>query len=195
MPPVILIQTVEVELRAERSGQARRNVIHYFYLGGRPTAAELDQLLLEVENGIIQEQEDLSVLGTRWYEAVATDMHDINGIQRTRSMNRQAAGGTQVFPGAVSLCLSKRTSRRGQSYRGRFFLFDLPEDFFNGDDLNPIYIPGINELVAQLILPRVSGRFFPAVGSRKWSGSTPFNVMTYDLISDTQVRRGKARGI
>lgn len=195
MPPQYMTSTVEVELRAERSGAERRNVIHYFFTGARPTSAELDALLIDVENNIVQYQEDFTCLGTRWYEVVATDIHDVNGAQRSRSMNRLGAGGTQVLPGACSLCLSKRTNRRGQSYRGRYYLFDLPEDFFNGDDLNPIYILGINQLIGALLAPRQSGKFLPAVGSRKWSGSTPFVSMVYDAVADTQVRRGKNRGI
>lgn len=191
-----MLRTVEVVLFASRSGQERRNVIHYRYADGspRPTVTELNNLLNDVELNIIDQQEDLTVLGTTWYQITARDMEDVNGAVATKSVNRVGAIPGNVLPGSVAFCLSKRTARAGRSYRGRFYMFDLDEAFFNGDDLNPTVITAINELVTALITPRQGNRFVPAVGSRKWGGSTPITAITYDTIADTQVRRGKGRG-
>jgi len=192
---VYMLNTVEVTLKAERGTNQRANVIHYRYGASRPTSAQLSQLCDEVENGIIQEYEDFVCGGTRWYAIRAVDMADLGGVVFEKSINRLAAGGTQVAPSHVSLCLSKHTGRRGQSFNGRFYTIDSPEDMFNGDDLNPGYLPSLNELAAQLLLPRVGGIFAPAVGSRKLGGSTPMTSITWDLTCDSQRRRLQGRGI
>jgi len=191
-----MLRTVEVVCFASRSGEERRNVIHFRYADGsaRPTATELMNLLNDVELALIDEQEDVTCVGTVWYQVTARDMEDVNGATASKSISRVGTGGTQVFPGSVAFCLSKRTARAGRSFMGRLYLFDLSEDFFNGDDLNVGYIPALNQFTAALLLPRQAGRFVPSVGSRRLGGSTPINAITYDLIADTQNRRGKGRG-
>jgi hypothetical protein len=192
---VYMLQTVQVEMRAQRGTNERRNIIHYFYSGARPTAGELSSLCDFVESNIIEEYEDFVCFGTRWYEIVATDFADLGGATFTKSVNRLSAGGSQVAPGNVSLCITKHCNRRGRSFRGRFFVMDCPEDMFNGDDLNPGYIPVINDMTAKMLLSAVGGRFTPSVGSRKLGGSTPISSYTYDTIADSQRRRLQGRGI
>lgn len=194
LAPAYMLNTVEVVTKAERYGEQRRNVFHYRYLSGRPTLAQLTQLCLEVESGIIDKQEDFCSLGTTWFEIQATDIHDGAGLQFARPITRLAVGPVNNLPGACSHCLTKRTANRGRSKRGRFYLFDLAEDYANGDDVNPLYIGVITQLCNELFAPRVSGYFLAAVGSRTLSGSTPITSMTFDMIMDTQTRRGKNRG-
>lgn len=189
-----MVNVVEVVLFAERSGEERRNVIHYNYSGTRPSSGEMLNLLNDVETDIIQYYEDFVALGTRWYQLTARDMTDENGAIASKSINRISAGPVDNLPGAMSLCLTKRTARPGRSFRGRFYLIDLPEDIFNGDDLNVTFIPAINTLITHLLLVRQAGRFTPAVGSRKLQGGTAIQAITYDLVADTQTRRGKGRG-
>jgi hypothetical protein len=193
--PHYMLATVEVVLYASRDGQQRRNVIHYRYSGARPNAGELTSLLEEIRDHVIDAQEDFTALGTVWYQSTATDIEDISGLQVTLAMNRLAVGPVNNLPGAVSHCLTKRTVQRGRSKRGRFYLFDLPEDYFNGDDFNTFYVSVVNRLCNELLSARVSSRFLPAVGSRLLGGSTPMTAMSYDYVADTQVRRGKNRGI
>lgn len=192
----LMLRTVEITFFASRSGEERRNVIHYRYADGspRPTSAELVNLLADMELAVLDQQENITCLGTTWYQITARDMEDVNGATASRAVSRLATGGTQVFPGSIAFCLSKRTARSGGSFRGRFYLFDLSEDFFNGDDLNVAYIPAINQFTAALLLPRQANRFVPSVGSRRLGGSTPITAITYDLVADTQIRRGKGRG-
>jgi hypothetical protein len=191
--------TVEVVLFASRNGEERRNVIHYNYAQGpvphRPSVAELGNLLADVELNIIDKYENFVSLGTVWYQCTARDIHDATGNQAARAMTRVASGPLDNMPGAVSHCLTKRTAIPGRAYRGRFYLIDLPEDYFNGDDLNAVYIPIINALTAEMLLTRQAGMFVPAVASRKNLISTPITSFTYDLIADTQTRRGKGRGV
>ena len=186
--------TVEVTLKAERSGNQRRNVIHYAYLTTRPTVAELTTLLAHVENIVIDKYEDVVCTGTRWYELVAQDMHDQTGVQVTRTVNRLSVNGTQVSPSNVSLCLSKRTARAGRSYSGRFYMVDCAEDMFNGDDLNPLYNGAVTTLANAILAIPTGNRFFPAVGSRRSAGSTPMLAITWDQVADSQRRRLKGRG-
>jgi len=193
--PAYMLATVETVLKASRSGQQRRNVIHWRYSGARPSTSELSQLNDEIRDHIIDAQEDFTSLGTVWYEITSTDIEDSSGLQVTSSINRLAVGPVNNLPGAVSHCLTKRTNQRGRSKRGRFYLFDLPEDYFNGDDFNTFYVSVVNRLCNELLSARVGSRFLPAVGSRLLSGSTPLQAMSYDYVADTQVRRGKGRGI
>lgn len=192
---VYMLQTIQVELKAQRGTNERRNVIHYRYAGARPTVSQLSALCDWVEDNIIQEYEDFVCFGTRWYAIRAVDMADLSGAVFEKSINRLSAGGSQVMPGNVSLCLSKHTSQRGRSFQGRFYICDCPEDMFNGDDLNPGYMPSVNELAAKLIAAPGVGGFLAAVGSRKLGGSTPITSVTYDTIADSQRRRLQGRGI
>lgn len=187
--------TVEVTLKASRAGQERRNIIHYRYQNPRPTSAELLNLLNDMELAVLDTYENFVALGTVWYEVTAADIHDQGGAFASKQVNRLGVGGSQVFPGQVSHCLTKRTGARGRSYRGRLFLIDLPEDYFNGDDMNPIYLPTVTQFANQLLTQRQNGRFVPCVASRHLNGSTDLNAITFDLIADTQRRRGKGRGI
>lgn len=199
MPPAVfhyMLRTVEVVLFASRAGEERRNVIHYRYADGsaRPTVTELTNLLNDVELNIIDKQEDVTCLGTVWYQITARDMEDVGGAQVARAVTRSGTGGTNVLPGASAFCLSKRTGQPGKSFRGRFYLFDLDESASNGDDLNPAFNFAFTQLANELLLARQAGRFLPSVGSRLLGGSTPILAITWDQVFDTQVRRGKNRG-
>lgn len=191
--------TVEVVMFASRNGEERRNIIHYNYgqtpVPHRPTVTELTNLLNDVVANIIDQQENFTSTGTVWYQVTARDIHDATGNMASLNITRLAGGPIDNMPGAVSHCLTKRTAIPGRSYRGRYYLFDLPEDYFNGDDLNAVYIIPINALIRELLLPRQAGMFVPAVASRKMLVSTPITAFTYDLVADTQVRRGKGRGV
>lgn len=189
MPPTIMLQTVEVRLVAERDGEARINVIHFRYASTPPSVGQLASLCSECETNILDAQEDLAVVGTQWTRIEAQDMAVPNGNQFVRDVTRFGAGGTQVMPGNVSFVLSKKTSQSGRSFQGRYYLFDMGEDFFNGSTLNPAYRPGVDQLCARLLLPCVGFFFVPAVGSRKYQGSTPITSMVYNDVADTQRRR------
>jgi len=194
MPFVPISNTVEVKLYAQRSGRLRLNVFHYRYNNPPPSSAELASLCTEIEGGIVQEYEDFISLGTQWYQIVATDIATSGGATATRSINRLSAGPVDDFPGNVSYVLSKRTGTTGRSARGRFYLIYLPEDFFNGDNFNPFYAATVNDLVFQLLQPRVGGRFTPAVASRTQGISRPITAITSDGVADSQRRRLTGRG-
>lgn len=186
--------TVEVVLFASRAGEERRNVIHYQYGGSRPTPTELTNLCNDVVNNIIDKQEDITCVGTLWYQITARDIHDQFGNMVTIPVSRVGAGGTNVLPGACSICLSKRSDIPGRSRRGRFYLFDIDESMSNGDDLNPAINVPLTALAGQMLLARQSGRFSPAIASRTLGQSIKMTNMTWDQIFDTQTRRGKGRG-
>jgi hypothetical protein len=189
MPPIIMLQTVEARLIAERDGEARVNVIHFRYSTSGVTGGQLAQLASDIEDVIIDAQEDMVVVGTTWNSIEVQDMAVPNGLQHVRSINRQGVGGLQVMPGNVSFVLSKKTAQSGRSFQGRFYLFDMGEDFFNGSLLNPSYIDSVDALAAALLQPLASNAFVPAVGSRLLQGSTPITSIVYNDVVDTQRRR------
>jgi len=194
MPFVPLAATVEVVLSAERGGEERENVIHYRYSGALPTAAELNTLCTELVNNLLPVCAVLAVVGTNWVKIKASEMSTAGGLvqEQTVFVPGVALGG--VLPGNVSHCLTKRTSFRGPSFRGRFYLFDLAEAYFTGDDVEIALLPFITGLGNALLTSRVGGKFTPAVGSDAIGGSTIFNAVTFDLIADSQRRRLKKRG-
>lgn len=190
-------ETVEVVMFASRSGQERRNVIHYKYGllgGGRPTVTELTNLLNDVIGSIINEQEDCTSIGTTWYKVSARDIHDEFGAVAEVNTTRVGSLVGNVMPGAVSICMSKRSGIPGRSKRGRFYLFDLDEASINGDDIAPAFNVPMTELAQALLLPRQGSRFIPCIASKRLGTSVPMTSMTWDQVSDTQVRRGKGRG-
>jgi len=192
--PLIMVDTVEVVLFAERASQARCNVIHYHYTGTPPTTGELSSLCDELESQLIEEYEDFVCAGSVWTRILARDMASVSGAMFEKQITRLSAGGSQVSPSNVSLCLSKRSGARGRSNHGRFYIFDCPEDMFNGDTLNPGYLPAIGDLAREMLEVRVGGRFTPAIGSRKHGDSLPFNSVTWDQVADSQRRRLPGRG-
>jgi len=189
-----ITNTVEVKLFAQRNGRLRMNIFHYRYNNPPPSSAELASLCTEVEGGIVQEYEDFVALGTQWYQIVATDIATAGGATATRAINRLSAGPIDDFPGNVSYCLSKRTGTTGASARGRFYLIDLPEDFFNGDNFNLAFTTTLGDLVFQLLQTRVSGRFTPAVASPTQGISRPITAIIHDGVADSQRRRLTGRG-
>jgi len=191
---VPLAETVEVVLSAERNGEERKNIIHYRYTGALPTEAEMESLALGVQSTIIQAQKALSCIGTNWIEIKVSEMSTAGGLVHSKSIFEAGVAMDGVLPGNSSHCLTKRTGFRGASFRGRFYLFDLPEDYFNGDDVELVMLPWATAIANALLTPHVSGKFLPAVGSEAIGGSTLINAITFDLVADSQRRRLKKRG-
>lgn len=194
MPFTPIANTVESTLIAQREGRQRLNVIHWNVGTAVPSTAELEQLNDEILAGIIDKQKQITCLGTAWTEVRSVFIETASGSVVSNSAFIAGTGGTQVFPGNVSHCLTKRTALRGRSFRGRFFLFDLSEDYFNGDTVNPGYLPAITALANELLLERVGGLFKPAVASRLLQGSQAIQEITFDQVADTQSRRLTGRG-
>jgi len=194
MPPVIMLATVEVVISAERDGRQRKNVLHYRSTTGAPTVAELEALCIHVRENITDKYAECVCAGTQFVSVKATDVSTATGAQHELYMNRGTIGGAQVMPGQVSLCMTKRTSVRGKSTRGRLFTFDVPEDHFNGDILNPGYLPVLTQLAGRFMQTANGGQFVPAVGSRKNGNSQPITAITWDQVADTQRRRLTGRG-
>lgn len=192
--PLIIPNTVEVVMHAQRSGNERCNVIHYGYTGAPPVESELDTLCQEVETTIIEEQEDHTSQGTHWYKVVAYDLGDPAGAFHERSVTRLGIGGSDVNSWQTAFCLSKRSGRRGRSAHGRYYNFDIPKDNIGEDELNLTIYPSIGDQAARMLEPRVGGRFLPVVASRKLLTTQRFTSVTWDSKMDSQDRRSKARG-
>ena len=194
MAPVIMTMTVETVISAEREGRQRKNVIHWWTPAGAPSQADLRALNIHVRDNITDKYAEATCAGTTFVSIKSTDVSTATGAQDELQMNRATIGGAQVLPGQVSLCFTKRTAVRGKSTRGRMFTFDVPEDHFNGDILNPGYLPLLTTLAGRFLTPAVGGLFVPAVGSRKNGNSVVMTAITWDQVADTQRRRLTGRG-
>jgi len=195
MPFQAIAQCVEVVLSAERSGEERKNIIHYKYPSGvLPDESEMHALAVEIGDHIINSQQILTCIGTNWIEIKVSEMSTAGGLVHTVPIFRSglAAGGN--LPGNSAHCLTKRTGFRGGTFRGRYYLFDMPESYFNGDDLELPILPWVTGLANELLFPRVGGRFVPVVGSKTIHAGTIINGITFDLVADSQRRRLKKRG-
>lgn len=182
-------------MSAERSGEERKNIIHYEYQPNTlPSEAEMQALAVEVANNIINAQQPITCIGTNWIEVKVSEMSTAGGLVHTEPIFRAGTAGGGVLPGNSSHCLTKRTGFRGGSFRGRFYLFDLPESYFSGDDLELPILPWVTTLATKIFEPRVGGRFLPVVGSETIHAGTLINAITFDLVADSQRRRLKKRG-
>lgn len=185
---------VEVVLKAERSGEERRNVIHYEWSTSVGLEANMIQLAEELRDGLLPFQAILTCIGTVWNAIQVTNVSEPNSLQIELPVNQTGVAAGGVLTGNASHCLTKRSNLTGRSMRGRFYLFDLPEAYANGDDVEMVFIPWINNVVNELTSARVGGIFRPVIGSRKLHAGTTFQSMTYDFIMDSQYRRLKKRG-
>lgn len=194
MPPVVITNTVEVVMEASRGGRERRNIIHYKWSGTAPTVAELETLSQEVADNIINSQQAVTCVGTSWSRVTATDLHGPGGATASVSIFRTGTVNGAAAPGNVAFALSKRTGFRGPRFRGRIYLFDLPEGGITDDTLDIGMLPLVTNFGGELMFSRVGGRFVPAVASRTGGFSTNLQSITFDLTSDSQRRRLTGRG-
>jgi len=184
---------VEVVIKAERSGEERRNVIHYEYTAD-PTASSMTALANGVKDSIVTPCANITCIGTTWNAIQVTNVDAPNSLQIEVPMSISGLAGGGVLTGNASHCLTKRSNLVGRSMRGRFYLFDLFESYCNGDDVELAMIPWINLIASGLTQNQVGGIYKPVVGSRLLQAGTEFHSVSYDFIMDSQYRRLKKRG-
>lgn len=193
--PVVILDTVEVVMEANRGGRERRNVIHYGYNGFVPSVGQLEALCNEVANNVINSQQAITCDPTLWNRVTATDLRS-GGLGATASVSIYRVGTFvgACAPGNVALCLTKRSGIRGPSHRGRFYMFDLPEGGLDDDTVTLGMLPYLTNLSGELQYTRVGGIFYPAIASRVIGLCYPIQSITFDLITDSQRRRLTGRG-
>lgn len=192
-----IANTVQVYWKAQRGGKLRENVIHYQYTAPRPTQSELDALLDDITNSILGVTgiPSVTMQNTNWYEIGARDVHDAFGATTIHSIGVTGLyGQASANNSNVSLALSKRTGVAARFARGRLFLFDTPENMFDEDLLNIIFVPALSIICAHLLASRSNGRFRAAVGSRVRALSVQLTAMNFDFVADSQRRRLQGRG-
>lgn len=185
---------VEVVLKAERSGEERRNVIHYEYTTVVGLEDNMVLLAEELRDDLLSAQAIITCGGTTWNAIQVTNVDVENSLQIELPVNVSGTAGGGVLTGNAAHCLTKRSNLTGRSKRGRFYLFDLPEAYANGDDVEFVMIPWINGVANALTANRVGGIFKPVIGSRLLHAGTEYHSISYDFIMDSQYRRLKKRG-
>lgn len=192
--PFVIPNCVEIVTHAQSGGNERANVCHYSYTGVSPSASELEALCNEWESSVIDAQDDVTHVSSTFYKITARDLGDPVGAFAEKSIFRVGADASSGNSSQVSLCLSKRSGRRGRSNHGRFYLFDTADQLFDKDVLNVVFLPLLNNLAENLLEPRQSGRFLPAIASRKHLTTIQIRSFTWDFTVDTQRRRVPGRG-
>jgi len=195
MPFQPVRNTVEVVLKAQRNGNRRENVIHYNYGGHILTLTDLNNLAQELDNDLVLAQATVTCNQTTWFEITCRDLNQEGGLATSHTMAKAGIIAADPFPGNVSFVLTKRTGIAARWARGRYYLFDMVEDFFNGDLLNPIELPNLTVIANRLMADHVNGVFTPAVASRKLGLSNILTAITFDFNADSQRRRLAGRGI
>lgn len=174
-----------------------RNMVHcYHYDGATPTIAELNSLCAELITNLLPKIVGPSCNDLTWESVAARVMDSVGGSQVLVPISTGGQGTRAGFslPGNVAVVISWRTGRAGRSYRGRTYVGNLSEGDVEGDTYTSGLLTKLAELGAEMLVSRLAGRFFPAVGSRKLNLSTIINSFILEPTVDSQRRRLAGRG-
>lgn len=134
-------------------------------------------------------------------EVVTTYMGDPNGDQATYAPDTTTTGqvSSQALPNEVSLCISLRSTVRGRSARGRWYMFGIPiAALTTPNGLSSTYVNGSVAALQTLINDVTAGGNVPVVVSYQTNkaprpgGPVYFTIETAlatDNIVDSQRRR------
>jgi hypothetical protein len=137
-------------------------------------------------------------------EFVATDISTEDGpvFTLTCGTNSGALDGGESLPGNVAACVTKRTAKRGRSYRGRLFLGAINSVARSAVNLlSSTYVGHFLTDLAPLLAPMSTSGFVFGIVSRYLNGvkrSTavfePVTALTMDQSLDNMRRRSDGRG-
>lgn len=200
MPPLVfhpILRTAQVTAFWQRGGRQRRHVLHYNYGALTPSAGDLNALLVDVHNSIygLTGIPTITNANTSFYQLTALDVDHPGGAEASIQFLQDGLNSNATLPGNCAFVLTKRTGISNRSTRGRIYLGDLPEVFFDDDNLNGVFIPALTLIANHLLAGRNGGQFKPAVGSRALGLSTLITNITFDFTADSQRRRLTGRGI
>lgn len=133
-------------------------------------------------------------------ESVATDLTAADGAQFTYSPATGVTGGnlTGPLPNEVSLAVSLRSTSRGRSARGRFYVLAIPSgEMADANSVEAIYAGGLVSAAQQLINDSQDVAPMVIVSYRTNNAPRPGGPVYYpvvsavvtDLVVDSQKRR------
>jgi len=94
MPFVGYVNMAEVVIRAERDGNERVTVLHYYNQAGDMSAQSIAYLANQVGANIAQKIAALVCVGTTIQSVTATDLSEEGGTQYTAATNFPGTGGS-----------------------------------------------------------------------------------------------------
>lgn len=197
----------QVEINCSMNGQRTQWVLHYVINPAAPyTVASLGNLAagivthLNVASVKSKWPSTMSVTGVR-----AIDMGSQTGpaVEASSGLPIQGTHAGASLPNNVALCLTKRTSNRGRSFRGRLYFGPLTETDVLGNIVDAAFVTSLIGNFANGFLTITNGATVHelVVLSRFNNGvprsvGIPTNVdnWTSDGVIDSQRRRLPGRG-
>ena len=203
MPFIPVPQVVQVELIFNHSGEICENVIHYTS-PVEPTTASMSLLGQQIVDWYAVNAKDQFPSTTQLQNVKLTDLTTQNSEVVNYAVSLPMVG-TRVgaaLPNNVALTITKRTARRGRSYRGRLYHMGLTEADVTGNTVTPAVVTSIvNDYLLLLTRTTADGGYTMVVVSRQLNNVVrevgvvePVTGMTSDGVVDSQRRRLPGRG-
>jgi hypothetical protein len=142
-----------VELRATNAGQKIENRFMFNQMGP-VTPSGLQDIATLAWNWWQNSYAEFLPSTVALVESVATDLTTLNGPQFTYAPASGVIGGnlTSPLPNEVSLAVSLRSTARGRSARGRFYVLAIPSgEMADANSVESLYASGLVSAAQTLI--------------------------------------------
>lgn len=203
MPFIPADDVLQVEFLITCNGQRVENVVHY-YADAAWTITDMTAFGTPLVTWWVNNIRPLVHTGTSLRAIRMTDMRAAIApvIEFNTGLPSVGSGAGASLPNSVSTVITKRTTLRGRSYRGRIYTYGMMETQMDGDAINPAvttsYINAWNAALTftvgaitwnMVVLSRYANNAPRANGEH-----TAVLNFTSDGIVDSQRRRLSGRG-
>ena len=197
------VGVVQANLHFISTGGDVQNVLHY----EAPAAIDYD-LMMELGAALVDwfdtDLKNSLVTSQALVAVVMTDLTTQNGptATYTAGLPITGTGGSDPLPANCAITVTKRTAKRGRSYRGRIYSLGASLGNVNGDLIDNGFVAGLVARWSNAIsLTTASGTWPMVVVSRYHNNApritaeiTPVTSMDADNVVDSQRRRLVGRG-
>lgn len=203
MPFIPVPNTAQLELVYLWQGQRCQNVLHYV----KASPWDITQLTELCEAAVVEWGAGLDIWASETLsliEVVATDLSSQTGpvVNYAEGLPIPGSVESESLPNNCSMVITKRTQKRGRSYRGRIYVCGLTEGAVNGNQVNQANVTGLLAgWTAMLSLAITDDEANMCVVSRYQEGqplsqgiATLVTNLTTDGVIDSQRRRLPGRG-
>lgn len=203
MPYIPVPNTAQVELVMNWQGQIVQNVLHY--VKASPwDITQLTELCQACASDWDASLQALMPTTLSLIEVAAIDMSAQDAESVTYSTNLPLVG-TNVspsMPNNVAVCITKRTAKRGRSFRGRIYHPGLIDAYVTGNTVNADAVSGLVSAYSQFLSQGLTGDEANLCVVSRYSNNQPRSEgvatlvtnLTCDGVVDSQRRRLPGRG-
>lgn len=201
MPFVPVVNAVEVTVKYMYRQQLCENVYGFLDNDGLPTTADVDNLLVLMEQWLNDEYMPFLSDNVSGLALHARSLTTITSPVADRAFTTTGGIVVAADPNNVSLAVSFRTGIPGRSFRGRSYIIGIPADQINENEVSGTFLA--NMITAYEALAPIMGTMWSHAVLSKFTGGAPrvsgvaSPVLSYlfsDNIIDSQRRRLPGRG-